>query len=277
MQNFRTSSLFHYTKLNNLKKILQEGMIPNFCKEEFPQNNHNYIVGIPMISFCDIPLTRTDEFTNRYGQHAIGLSKEWALRNQINPILYVSNTEIIESISFYKAYEQYLRSELEKVNSDGRQVSVNLRNPASWTNIKNFINYNNAQNANWNIWGYIKPYWGQHNEKSQCNYEENEWRCIIKEENGIEWKWGEHKYQEWRGDGQTKPQPTEELKSKRLIFSNKDITHLIVEKDSQIPQMIKYIESLDTIGGNEEEIFSDAEKKILISKIVSFERIKKDF
>lgn len=75
MLNFRTSSLFHYTKLNNLIKILQEGMIPNFCKEEFPTNTSNFVVGIPMVSFCDIPLTRTDIFTGRYGNHAIVFQK----------------------------------------------------------------------------------------------------------------------------------------------------------------------------------------------------------
>ena len=44
---------------------------------------------------CDIPLTRTSEFCSRYGNHAIGLSKDWAMRNGVNPILYAADNDVI--------------------------------------------------------------------------------------------------------------------------------------------------------------------------------------
>lgn len=257
-------------------KILQEGMIPNFCKEEFSTNTSNYVVGIPMISFCDIPLTRTDIFTGRYGNHAIGLSKEWALRNGINPILYISNEDIISSLRFYRSYELHLQTELRNIGSDGNRISIDLNNPASVSNIVPFINHNNAKDANLNFWGYAKPYDGIYKGKKQCNYEENEWRYVVKEGNGIAWKWGENDYENWRGNRKEKPQPGAELKSKKLSFSIEDITHLIVEKDSQIIQIMKSIKSLTTVGDTNQSV-SDEQKEILISKIISFERIKKDF
>lgn len=111
MSIFRTTSLFHYTSFNSLKAILQQGLVPNYCKEELDINGDKHVLGIPMISFCDIPLTRTQEFTSRYGRHAISLKKEWAIKHHINPILYLNedilpislkNTDML--MGFVKSY-----------------------------------------------------------------------------------------------------------------------------------------------------------------------------
>lgn len=123
MSNYRTSSLFHYTTYNGLKSILKQGIIPNYCKEDFSIDGDAFAVGIPMVSFCDIPLTRTYEFTKRYGHHAIGLSKEWALKNQINPILYIKNEDIISSLKFYKEYELYSKAKM----ATGLMNSIDLK------------------------------------------------------------------------------------------------------------------------------------------------------
>ena len=94
----KTSSLFHFTEdLEVLKSIIRNGLIPNFCKEDLCYEDRKIIIGVPMVSFCDIPLTRTSEFKSRYGELAIGLSKDWAIRNQINPILYVNDTRVLIS------------------------------------------------------------------------------------------------------------------------------------------------------------------------------------
>ena len=45
-----------------------------------------------MVCFCDIPLSRTEEHVKFYGEYGIGLAKEWAERNNVTPILYVSST-----------------------------------------------------------------------------------------------------------------------------------------------------------------------------------------
>jgi len=48
-----------------------------------------------MVSFCDIPLTRTNDFRSRYGNHAIGLNKLWGMDKGINPVFYVHNIHIL--------------------------------------------------------------------------------------------------------------------------------------------------------------------------------------
>lgn len=80
MDSVRTSSLFHYTDYLSLTKIIQTGLIPNYCSEDITYKNEageslGEIIGIPMVSFCDIPLSRIKEFSNRYGEYAIGLKK----------------------------------------------------------------------------------------------------------------------------------------------------------------------------------------------------------
>lgn len=158
--NFRTSSLFHYTSFDSLKKILRGGIIPNFCAEDFSYGNKEYVVGIPMVSFCDIPLMRADVFTERYGQYAIGLSKEWGINNEINPILYISNNDIIDSLKFYKNYEQHLRGQLNNLDGTGG-LHVDLSDEDSVNSIANFINHSNSVHANLNFFGYAKKYNGE--------------------------------------------------------------------------------------------------------------------
>lgn len=280
MINFRTSSLFHYTSFNSLKKILQEGIKPNYCKEDLSyKNDKEFIMGIPMVSFCDIPLMRTYIFTSRYGNHAIGLSKKWALRNDINPILYLCNTQILMSLQFYKAYENYLSDRIKEYGSDGKSLKIDIHNPESVSEIVTFVNHATYQSANLNILGYAKKYEGINYQKvKQCNYEENEWRYVVKENisSGIEWKWNKNEYDSWRGDSVKKPTPTAALEQRKLVFDVDDITHIIVEYERQITDMVNFVEKLTQIGGSDKTL-TDIERKLIYAKIISMEKIKKDF
>ena len=274
--SYRTSSLFHFTKkLDVLKNILRTGIIPNFCKEDLSYEDRKRIIGVPMVSFCDIPLTRTSGFKQRYGEYAIGLSKDWAIRNQINPILYVNDLRILYSLYFFNSYRQSLQEEVKKRGGNEKGININLLSPKSLEGIKHFINWNNAKDAIYSLYGYVKKYSSPGpGGKEEVNYIENEWRYVVTGE-GVDWKWSEKEYNAWRG-GSVKPEPTEALKNYKLKFKVDDISYIIVEEDSQISEMVDYIIGLDSIGGNEEPM-SDNEKKILLTKIISQEKIGKDF
>ncbi|MBR4758130.1 MAG: hypothetical protein IK084_04900, partial [Bacteroidaceae bacterium] len=102
MGHFRTSSVFRFTNdFELLKKIIRDGIIPNFCEEDLSFDKTTFVVGIPMASFCDIPITLLDEHNKRYGNHGIALSKEWAIEKGLTPVMYVANTKILESVYYY--------------------------------------------------------------------------------------------------------------------------------------------------------------------------------
>lgn len=55
--NSHTSTLFHYTKsVTTLLTILKEGLRFTYCLEKYPLVPVREI-GIPIISFCDIPIS----------------------------------------------------------------------------------------------------------------------------------------------------------------------------------------------------------------------------
>jgi hypothetical protein len=96
--NIQTKSLFHFTQtFDNLKSILKEGFWPQYCLEDF-----SWIEGaipriaVPMVSFCDIPVSKLRAHTARYGKFGIGLCrKRWRVTG-LNPLLYVSSGSLLK-------------------------------------------------------------------------------------------------------------------------------------------------------------------------------------
>ena len=276
MPSYRTSSLFHFTKEPGvLLRILETGLIPNYCREDLSYSDRTVNVGVPMISFCDIPLTRTSLFKARYGDYAIGLSKEWALKNHINPILYVNDERILLSLGFLRAYKSSLDSEVKSRGGGETSISINLFDPESLKGITAFINRGNAKDAVYSFMGYMKRYISKGPDGSdQSNYIENEWRYVVTGE-GIDWKWSLDEYMAWRGNGD-KPEPSDALKAKKLTFNVGDITHIIVKTESEVHHIVDAILGMKNIGGLD-GLLADDGRKLLLTKIISQEKIEKDF
>lgn len=271
MGYFRTTSLFHYTKkIEILKSILKEGLIPNYCYEDLSYPNNDRGIGVPMISFCDIPLSKTDSFIERYGNYAIGLTKEWADKKRINPILYAKDNNILTSLSFYKSVEVHYRDELKKYGENLNEISFDL-SPGPKPQIVSFFNYHNTHKANVSIHGMVKKYYDD--VRKQINYEENEWRYLVEDTIDTPWFWRKVDYEKWRGKA-SKPSPSEQLKSKKLEFSVEDIAFVLIKEESEIPQIVDFINKEGVIS---DKNIDDSEKLILCSRIISFERINSNF
>src|SRR5229473_2461542 len=85
------NTLFHFTSsLDNLINILTNEFHPNFCLENLSTLLKDPILemAIPMLSFCDIPLSQTGFHLSVYGDYGIGLTKSWGKQNGISPVLY---------------------------------------------------------------------------------------------------------------------------------------------------------------------------------------------
>jgi len=89
--------LFHYTRrFESLAAILRDGFRPFYSPEDF-----SWVVGdrglphlsrycLPLVCFCDIPLSRAAEHREGYGSYAIGLGKTWGLANGVCPVAYIT-------------------------------------------------------------------------------------------------------------------------------------------------------------------------------------------
>ena len=228
-KSYRSSCLFHYTTYNSLFSILEQGIVPNFCREVnvFSEIEDDY-VGIPQISFCDIPLSMTGVFTARYKNHAIGFSQDWGRRNLVAPILY---------------------------------------------SLPNTIPYKNMPIE---ALAYIKPFYGKtRGGVLQSNYEENEWRFVVPRTTH-DWLLSSKDYTNWRGSEKNKPRADAILVSQALRFTIADIKYIIVEQDNQLAKSIVKIRKLNQLCGLGNRLL-EAEKDKLISKLISMERIKRDF
>lgn len=104
-----TDYLFHYT--NNfgiLKEIIQVGFKVDYCLEtdcwSWEQANSKNCKNsvnsyIPMISLSDIDIPNAEVHTKRYGEYGIGVTKDWAIDQHINPVFYFdANSNIANNL-----------------------------------------------------------------------------------------------------------------------------------------------------------------------------------
>ena len=276
MSNYRTSSVFKFTKdFELLKKILKNGIIPNYCEEDLSFDSQVFCVGIPVSCFCDIPITLLDEHNSRYGNYGIALSKDWALKNGLSPIMYIANPNILRSVYHHFSLNhftiKYLQAQIKNNQTDHNLAAL----------FRDYADLKNAENehaVNTHIIGYLKKYQGEYRNKPINNYEENEWRFLVPDKDGTEWFWSREDYQKWRFPNGNlnadKPSPSEALKKYTLQYCCEDISYLLVKDEEFKSRLIDYIKGLTTIGGN---TATDDDRYNLISKIITLDQVKRDF
>src|SRR5689334_8614782 len=95
-----SSALIHFTKQkSSLKGILQRGFHIFYCLENLNLDNRgksrHYEAAYPMVSFCDLPLSEVKNHIDKYGSYGIGLKKDWAIKNRLNPVLYFEKSSAV--------------------------------------------------------------------------------------------------------------------------------------------------------------------------------------
>ncbi len=94
--------LFHFTpSIQILEKIIQGGFIPFFGTEITEFDDYGQIgmriESFPRVCFTDLPLNAIKDHKAEYGKYALGMKKEWAMANGLNPVLYIQKNSIVAS------------------------------------------------------------------------------------------------------------------------------------------------------------------------------------
>lgn len=315
--NPHSSSLFHFTKRRNVfKSILNNGLRYSFAFEAFPDTIVNNIFchglfptiyetensgkgfAIPMISFCDIPLTRINSHSKRYGKFAIGINKDYLCNvydEFINPVLYIESNSVMDSLkhlsqaqgismkylcSLIKADKSFdFDKFLECIANHTLTISEALVNfPKEIREIYEYVIECRA--AITKILSLTKPTYGENVDgKKQSFYDEHEWRAIFPNlhDTPFEWQVGCYRSEFKKIRDSLNTDLNDENDAFITIPGDwfNQIAHIIVPKEKDIPAISNFIMHSDRLFG-----YTDIEmyQRIhLISRITSFERIENDY
>ncbi|MBY0487081.1 MAG: hypothetical protein K2P85_07855 [Flavobacteriaceae bacterium] len=277
--NISAHTLFHFTyNKNSLLSILKNGLYVRYSLENFESliNDKAEIV-FPMTCFCDIPLSHVRRHTNTYGKYAIGLSKSWGMKNQINPIIYTypnsATTTILNDVfenieNFFDIEEKELEkfkfnrsAEIVYERFNTREEEFSKRVESVNSKLSHFIRY-------------IKPYEGKfyrngdYLENPVRFYDEREWRFTPSRE----FLFSKEMKDSYKSEYFINPKKRRALNIKlakhiKLTFEPNDVKFIIVERDNEIPDMIK---KLDDIFG---KTASSNDLKLLGTRLISLEQI----
>ncbi|TOE80703.1 abortive infection system antitoxin AbiGi family protein [Vibrio parahaemolyticus] len=240
----KSHTLFHFTKSRDtLKLILKNGFWPRYCLEdvEWMKVGNTKFAAFPMVCFCDIPLSRVDEHVKFYGEFGIGLTKEWAVKNGLSPIQYVSSNSDVPS-----AYQKLINV-----------LSSNTDTKSGWDYLRYLTSYCKPIEGNMVIDGKIV-------EKEFI--QESEWRFIASNNEGMAEFLSHSNFdnEELLSEANQKT-----LQNNQLKFNANDIKYIFVKQDSDIPDIINFIQS-------ELDFYLSSDLKVLMSRVISLESIVAD-
>lgn len=267
MNTVSADCLIHFTKkYTALKSIITNGLRYSYALEHFQsyapfpkeylENDEYNIEGtaIPMICFCDIPLNLAQKHSNEYGHFFIAFDKQslsLLLGNKLNPVYYINSDASYDVLEMLK--QRQCDQDISKVYDYMLAMSKPIKGTDLSGRIKDFYN-----EREWRTFYYS-------DDNQFCQWERNvrlkdgeEFRQFIQRKNKILYE-SNYAYLN--------------LKSEDLV--NYIVTYIGIKDDSYRERIIKFIKDSKTIFGFRN--ISEATKLNLISKIISFERIKSDF
>ncbi len=248
------STLFHFTEKRWLFEILKSNFKISYARERITAPNNERRFAVPMVSFCDIKLAEIKYFIKKnYGNFGIGLTKEWANRNGLNPVMYINkHSNLADNL-------------IEGLN--GVYVHISRLN-----NMKDITKLTKSYHNIMNMYRYVKNYEGEliRNEKVvDKNYrfaDEREWRFVPPLEtedvepfvaiSNIKTNKQKEKY-------------NQKISHIRLTFKPDDIKYLIVEKESDIIELINHLDYAKSR-------FNPEIRRRLTSRILTVEQILND-
>jgi hypothetical protein len=261
------NTLFHFTNsIDNIKNILTNNFLPRYCLERidfFSKNTEEIDIGIPMVCFCDIPLSQITEHINTYGEYAIGLSKDWAIKKGISPVFYIhkkSSTCILLNGLWSSAIRNdAIKAELKK----NQNIILNNDNSFATMDAMGIIFY---------LKKHIGDMWRNNTLKRNILfYNEREWRYVPELNKLTKLNPRLIINKEEYDNEEKRIIENRKIASLYLPFIPNDIKYIIVNKETERIDMAR---AIDTIKGS---MFTLDDLTVLKSKIISVEQIRDDF
>ena len=267
-----SATLFHFTRsIETLKKILAGGFKPFYTSEDLTMFGVSECPGIPMVSFCDIPLSQAKQHVADYGRYAIGLDKRWGMAKNISPVHYIYEGSICARV----ISEIYDGLPKEAFDVDCTCMKFDTRTA---------------------IFFYGKPYRGHLRRKYTATgeivdkgdvtfYDEREWRYVPFADQtlkgmeeipaGVRTMLSEKEYE----DAETLGTSITSLHNYyRLTFGAEDVKYLIVDTEEEIPELVDFINALEGDCENRElRTCTTNEMKRLTTRLISMAQIERDF
>ena len=222
----------------------------SYARERILAGNKIKEFAVPMVSFSDLRLSELKNNIGTYGKYGIGLTKDWAIKNGLNPVMYASQDSLFTE-NFFDGIEDFFKIVSNSKDSSGK--------------------YERAYNNTLNTLRYIKNYQGdliRPGKRTKKNYvfaNEREWRFVPPISDEIISFVPIEKIR----TPQQKSSYNNKARDICLKFQPDDIKYLIVEKDSDINDLISHLReakgrfSYDTVDR-------------LSSRILTYEQIEKD-
>ncbi len=256
IMSISSKTLFHFLpKEQFLMDTLKRGFWPRYTIEHFWGEKH---FAIPMVCFCDIPLSQISLHVKKYsksGGYGIGMSKSWAMKKGITPVLYLSyKNEFM--YSEIKNYAKSLSSKDIATNASDMCMKQRLLYYAKRTTESSFeLNLSNS-----NVDEEAKR------EKKYKYYNEREWRYVpqISEEVHLEIINLKEKEEE-----KIKNELSEHTRNQWLDFTVNDVEYIFVPSDLIRKTFINTIYKSKNL--------KEEDKLAYISKLITIKQIKEDF
>jgi hypothetical protein len=200
-------------------KILRNGFSPFYSLEDtsWLDDPRFKRLAFPMVCFCDIPIGRITDHIRDYGTYGLGMSREWALRHHLNPVVYMSPGS---------PFSQSYRDMVERVLG-GNHYS-------QWT-LLYFL-------------AFLKPTTGVGKRSTTKEfYQESEWRhvpytttirpCIT---------------EETYNDTKLRDELNLSASNEKIQFCQQDIRYIFVSNDRCIPRLANFIHT-DLVGFSDDD------------------------
>jgi hypothetical protein len=216
--------LFHFTTKEGLFAILKETFKLSYAREKIEGKTSVREFAVPMISFCDLKLSELKVHMHSYGKYGIGLKKEWANENGLNPVFYV-NKHCQFTDNFNSALNGIYRH-LNRLTDGDHFMGLS----------EDYMNVFDAYRYIKNYEGYLKRD-GEENHNFRFA-DEKEWRYVPPIE--------QHDVQPFVAitNIKTKKQKKEynkKIDHIRLSFKPNDIKYLIIDNDEEIIELIRHL------------------------------------